>query len=158
MESGLRIVFYDGQCPFCVGWIKFLLDRDAKDHLRFASLQSDWSSRFFERNGLDQPAMDSVLVWDGQYLHAQSEAIISIAEILPGIWHGGRFIGKLPPRIRDGAYTFIAERRHDLFGKKEKCWLPSEDYRRKFLDLSDPVYKSAQDGDLPEDNTAPDNR
>lgn len=143
MENRIRVVFFDGRCPFCVGWVRFLLDRDGRDCLRFASLQSAWSRGFFERNGLKPPELDTLLVWDGQVLHAQSEAVVSIAEVLPGAWRMGRHLEKLPAGVRNRVYAFIAERRHDWFGQKPACWIPREEYRRKFLDLSDPVYKGS---------------
>lgn len=143
MESDVRIVFFDGECPFCIGWVKFLLDRDAGDRLRFASLQSKWSHNFFEEKGLPLPKMDSVLVWDGAILYSESKAIIALAEVLPGIWHFGRHIDVFSEKVRNGAYRFIASRRYNLFGRKKSCWLPGEEYKRKFLDLSDPVYETS---------------
>ena len=143
MAAGSRIIFFDGQCPFCVGWIKFLLDRDADNRLRFASLQSDWTRQFMEDRALHPPRMDSVLVWDGQELLDRSEAAVSIAEALPGIWHMGKLVRHVPLKIRNSLYDFIAERRTDWFGKSSSCWVPKDPYRQKFLDLSDPVYENS---------------
>jgi predicted DCC family thiol-disulfide oxidoreductase YuxK len=146
MEAGIRIVFFDGRCPFCVGWIKFLLDRDGANRLRFASLQSAWSARFFEERGMPHPGMGSVLVWDGEQLHKESDALIELSGVLGGIWRAGRVARHVPAGIRDGIYNFIGARRIQWFGKYDACWLPKAGERQKFLDSADPVYADAATG------------
>ncbi len=143
MEGDPLLVIFDGQCPFCIGWIKFLLDRDGDDRLRFAALQSQWTRNFLSRHGLPEPDLESILVWDGRRLLRESEALTRIAGELPGIWHLGRHAEMLPEGLRDKAYRFVAERRHRWFGHKQECWVPKEGDRRKFLDLSDTRQQSA---------------
>jgi predicted DCC family thiol-disulfide oxidoreductase YuxK len=134
------IVFFDGECPFCVGWVKFLIDRDADDRFRFASLQSDWTARFFRQHGIDPSSQpDSILVWDGDQLRSRSNALITVAEALPGIWHGMRHLDIFPRDFRDRIYAAIARNRHKLFGKYEACWVPTAAVRGKFLDSGDPT-------------------
>lgn len=137
MKAGTRIVFFDSSCPFCVGWIKFLLDRDGANRLRFASLQSGWSRRFFTDHGLRHPGMGSVLVWDGERLYRESGAVIEVLGCLGGVWQAGRWLQHIPAGIRDRLYRFIGERRTDWFGKYATCWLPREEDRAKFLDASE---------------------
>jgi len=136
MESDHLVVLYDGHCPFCIGWVKFLLDRDGNDRLRFASLQSSWTHQFLAKQGLVAPEPESLLVWDGTRLHRESEAMARLAEALPGIWQSGRHVERIPENLRNRAYRFVAERRHRWFGKKHECWVPKPGDRRKFLDLS----------------------
>jgi predicted DCC family thiol-disulfide oxidoreductase YuxK len=130
-----RIVFYDGQCGLCIGWVRFVIDRDGNDHFRFASLQSAWSKAFFEARGLGAPDLNSVAVWNGNDLLRKSEAIAEIAAHLGGAWQLGKHLMALPESVRDGAYTYIARNRHQWFKQKRECWLPKPEYRRKFLDL-----------------------
>jgi predicted DCC family thiol-disulfide oxidoreductase YuxK len=141
------IVFFDGECPFCVGWIKFLIDRDADDRFRFASLQSDWTARFLSRHGIEESLPDSILVWDGEQLRTRSAALITIAEALPGVWHGIRHLDIFPRDFRDRIYAAIARNRHKLFGKYEACWVPSAAVRGKFLDSEAPVSMKGTDED-----------
>jgi predicted DCC family thiol-disulfide oxidoreductase YuxK len=105
------LVFYDGQCPFCLGWVRFLLRRDRADRLRFASLQGDWAASFFRANGLDRP--DAALPWP---------------------WSWGRGLGILPRGLRDGLYRWIARNRYRWFGRHEQCQLPGAGEARKILD------------------------
>jgi predicted DCC family thiol-disulfide oxidoreductase YuxK len=153
MDSGKLLVFFDGRCPFCVGWVKFLLDRDGHDRLRFASLQSDWTRRFFAERNLAHPGTGSVVVWDGRWLFQESEAVAEMAAALPGIWRLLHWSRRLPRRWRDGAYRFVARRRHDWFGTYRSCWLPDRRERGKFLDLDDPVYQGGPDGTASNDHS-----
>ncbi|MGC9452071.1 MAG: thiol-disulfide oxidoreductase DCC family protein [Oceanipulchritudo sp.] len=145
MKSGQLLVFYDGQCPFCVGWVKFLLDRDGEDRLRFASLQSDWTRRFFGDRGLEHPGLESVVVWDGERIRTQSEAALALAEALPGVWSLGRHLDILPDDLRNRVYGFIADKRYKWFGKYEQCWTPKPADRIKFEDL--PETQKGENGD-----------
>jgi len=138
MNAGDLLVFYDGKCPFCVSWVKFLLDRDGYDRLHFASLQSEWTAGFFKEHGLPQPDLESVLVWDGDQLVGESEAIAVLAEALPGIWQAGRHLLLLPSGLRHKAYRFVADRRYSWFGQYDDCWVPKPEDRRKFVDLTGP--------------------
>jgi predicted DCC family thiol-disulfide oxidoreductase YuxK len=137
MDRDHLLILFDGECPFCIGWIKFLIDRDADDRLRFASLQSDWTKRFLEKQAIEQTLPDSILVWDGEHLKSRSAAIIAIAEELPGIWHGMRYMEIFPRDFRDRIYAYIARNRHKLFGKYESCWIPRPEVRGKFLDSTE---------------------
>jgi len=129
------ILFYDGVCPFCIGWVRFLLDRDGHDRLRFAALQSDWTRRFFQERGLPHPGTGSIRVWDGQHLYDRSEAAGMIARSLPGIWKLAAGLQRLPKSWRDGLYDWIAGRRYQWFGRRDQCWVPGPEVREKFLDL-----------------------
>lgn len=128
------LVFYDGECPFCVGWVKFLLDRDGDNRLRFASLQGDWARDFFRQRELEHPGMGSIVVWDGTDMYREMAAISRIGEVLPGIWRGFRFLERFPSGLRDGLYRFVAKHRYTVFGRYERCWLPQAGDRKKFLD------------------------
>jgi len=134
MKTREMVVFYDGECPFCVGWVKFLLDRDGDNCLRFAALQGDWARAFFVERSLEHPGMGSIVVWDGNRLHRETAAISRIGEALPGVWRGFRYLERLPSRVSDGIYRFVARHRYHVFGRYEKCWIPKAEDRKKFLD------------------------
>ena len=155
MTENHLIVFYDGQCPFCVHWVKFLLDRDGDDRLRFASLDSEWSDRFFTKQNLKHPGKESLVVWDKGFLKRQSEAAIALAGVLPGIWNLGRHIDIFPTRFRNDSYDFIAKNRYKWFGQYDKCWVPKLEDWRKFLDLESTGVQPANHGDTAEDDTRP---
>lgn len=135
--EGELIVLYDSRCPFCVGWVKFLLDRDGYDRLSFAGLDSSWVHDFLEQRGLPHPGMKSLAVWDGERLRRESDAVLRITAALPGVWSLIRHLDRLPANLRDRVYRFIADHRYRIFGRYERCWVPKASDRRKFLDLEE---------------------
>jgi len=127
-------VFYDGECPFCVGWVKFLLDRDGENRLRFAALQGNWATAFFEEQGMPHPGLERIAAWDGDRLHLGTAAISAIGGALSGIWRGIRYLERLPEGMREGLYRFVARHRYRLMGRYGTCWIPKTEDRKKFLD------------------------
>lgn len=128
------IVFFDGECAFCIGWVNFIIDRDSADRFRFAALQGDWARRFFVAEKLVHPGMDSMVVWKDGKLLLRSDAALAIAASLPRPlrWAEGFVI--IPRNWRDCAYNFIARRRHKWpFRRSGACRLPSADMRAKLL-------------------------
>lgn len=158
MRTDRVIVFYDGKCRFCVGWVKFLIDRDGNDRLRFAALQSDWATEFFRKQNLKHPGMESVATWDGSFLQTRSAAAITLAGALPGIWNVGRHIDIFPSRFRNSIYDWVAENRYKWFGTYDQCWLPKPDDLRKFLDLEAGEGQHAGNGDQAGNDRAPHQR
>jgi predicted DCC family thiol-disulfide oxidoreductase YuxK len=54
------IVLYDGVCGLCNRAVQFLLKRDSRDRLQFASLQSDLCRQSAKRHGIDPKGLDTV--------------------------------------------------------------------------------------------------
>ena len=135
------IVLYDGVCALCNRIVKFLLQRDRRDRLRFASLQSDFAATILKRHGADASDLDTVCVvlnheQPDERLLARSDAVISLGRELGGIWSLA-VLGKVVPRaLRNWLYNLVARNRYRVFGKYDSCMLPEGRYRRKFLDAT----------------------
>lgn len=133
------IVLYDGVCGLCNRLVQFLLKRDRRDRLRFASLQSDFTASILKRHGANPHDLDTVYVVinheePGERLLARSDAILSLGRQLGGIWSLA-VLGKVLPRfLRDGLYNLVARNRYSVFGKYDSCMMPEGRHRRKFLD------------------------
>ncbi|MCU1263907.1 MAG: thiol-disulfide oxidoreductase [Acidobacteria bacterium] len=134
------IVLYDGVCGLCNRLVQFLLKRDKRDRLRFASLQSDFTAGILKRHGANPHDLDTVYVvvnYDepDERLLARSDAILSLGRSLGGIWSLA-IVGKVLPRfLRDAIYKVVARNRYSVFGKFDSCMMPEGRYRRKFLDM-----------------------
>jgi predicted DCC family thiol-disulfide oxidoreductase YuxK len=133
------IVLYDGVCALCNRIVQFLLKRDRRDRLRFASLQSDFAATILKRHGADASDLETVCVvtdyeQPDEALLTRSDAILSLGQQLGGIWSAA-VVGKVLPRaLRDWLYNLVARNRYHVFGKYDSCMLPEGRYRRKFLD------------------------
>jgi predicted DCC family thiol-disulfide oxidoreductase YuxK len=117
------LVFYDGDCALCHGFVKFALPRTPAD-VRFAPIGGKTFRETFP-NGF---AADSVIVHrkDGRTL-VRSDAVL---EVLRLGWPRA-----IPRPIRDGIYRAIADIRRAVFGKPEKvCPIAPPELRWRLLD------------------------
>lgn len=136
------IVLYDGVCGLCNRLVQFLLKRDKHDHLRFASLQSDFAAKVLGRHGIDPKDLDTLHVVEdfeklGERVLHRSDAILRAGRELGGLWAVAASIARiLPHPLRDLAYRFVARNRYRVFGKYETCLLPEPNQRKKFLDMT----------------------
>ncbi len=141
-SSPKKVVLFDGICGLCHFFVNFLLARDHKDSLRFASLQSDFARSALQRYGVDAAALDSVFVIDNlgsphECLQAQAEAVFCALDALGGRYRRLSRIGRMLPRswVNLG-YRTVARLRYRLFGQFAACPIPTPAQRHKFLDLS----------------------
>ena len=134
------IVLYDGVCGLCNHLVQFLLKRDNHDRFRFASLQSEFTSRLLTRHGVDPHDLDTVYVLrnhdqSDETLLARSDAILYMLGQLGGVWSVAGVGSVLPRAFRDAVYKVVARNRYRVFGKHESCLLPEPKHRAKFLDV-----------------------
>jgi predicted DCC family thiol-disulfide oxidoreductase YuxK len=134
------IVLYDGVCGLCNRLNQFLLKRDARNRLRFASLQSDFAAVLLTRHGADPNDLDTVYVVKNyeaadESLLARSDAILYLLIQLGGFWSLAAVAKVLPRVMRDAIYNLVARNRYRVFGKHDSCLLPEPKYRQKFLDI-----------------------
>jgi len=139
MDMTKPIVLYDGVCGLCNRLVQFLLERDRRDHLRFASLQSDFAAEILVRHGADPLDLDTVYVvvhynLPGERLLTRSDAILSLGPQLGGVWNAVAVGKAVPLPLRDWFYDLVARNRYRVFGKEDRCLIPEGRYRRKFLD------------------------
>jgi predicted DCC family thiol-disulfide oxidoreductase YuxK len=78
--------------------------------------------------------MTALVAADGR-IYSRSDAVLRICRALGGQFRLLAAIGRFIPRLfRDGAYDFIAARRHRWFGKGDACAMPSEALRSRLLE------------------------
>lgn len=127
------VLFFDGVCNLCNGFIDFLVRRDRKRQLRFAPLQGRAASFALPAHDA-QADFDSVILVDGGLIYTRSTAALRSIAKLGGVWSGAKALLWIPTPIRDGVYRLIAKNRYRWFGRKDTCRLPSKEERALFLD------------------------
>ena len=133
IQPGERVVLFDGVCKLCNGWAKFLIRHDVEQRFRLGSVQSAEGQALLEWGGLPTDHFDSMaLIENGQIL-LRSDAVLRIVAQLPGIWRFMAWLRVIPRAVRDWCYDRIALNRYRLFGRYDRCLLPSADHRRRFL-------------------------
>jgi predicted DCC family thiol-disulfide oxidoreductase YuxK len=127
------VLLYDGLCPLCNGWVRFLLARDKAGKLRFAPLQGSSAAALLAELGPGGERPDSVvLALDGRLL-LRSEAVLRIGRLLGGPWAALAGLGRwVPAWARDALYDQVAKRRKSL-GAYAACPLPPPEWGGRFL-------------------------
>jgi predicted DCC family thiol-disulfide oxidoreductase YuxK len=137
--SSKTLVLYDGVCGLCNRLNQFLLKRDANDHFRFASLQSQFAVSLLKRYDINAVDLNTFYVLPdyeqpSQRLLTRSDAALYVLGRLGRVWRLLRIARVLPKSLRDALYNLVARNRYRIFGKHDVCLIPEERYRRKFLD------------------------
>lgn len=133
-RAAREIVFYDGHCGLCHGFVRFLLAEDRTRAFAFAPLQGEtFAASVPEATRAGLP--DSVIVRaaDGRLL-VRSTAVLHVLDTLGGAWRALAWGMRLVPRVaRDAAYDGIAAVRHRLFAPPPAaCPLVPPDLRERF--------------------------
>lgn len=128
-----RLVLFDGVCNFCNSAVLFIVDRDPKERFKFASLQSDTGQKTLREHKCD-PAIDSVVLVEGERTFLRSTAALRIARALRWPWPILFYLFILVPRVlRDAAYRYFATHRYQWFGKSDQCRIPTPELRRRIV-------------------------
>lgn len=128
------IVLFDGVCSVCSGSVLFVIKRDAKSKLKFASLQSRFGVEQMKNFNLPPSSYNSVLFISKGQLFQKSNAALEIARYLDGMWPALYIFKIVPVFIRDFIYDWIAKNRYRWFGKKDECMIPTPDVRARFME------------------------
>lgn len=130
-----RIVFFDGVCHLCNGFVDFVILRDQRRTLLFAPLQGETAQKLLQAKA-HQNARDSlmsVLFWDKGQVFSESDAVLKILTHLPRYKFLGYLGFAIPAFLRNILYRLIARYRYKLFGKRDFCRIPTPEERAYLL-------------------------
>lgn len=128
-----RIVIFDGVCNFCNGAVNFIINRDPQGLYKFTPMQSDYAKSLMDKYGIRNVGVDTfLLIKDGECF-IWTEAALEIANELSGMWYLCKVFKVVPRVLRDSAYRAFARNRYTLFGKTNKCMVPTQAYRERFV-------------------------
>lgn len=129
---GQRILFFDGVCNLCNGFVDFLIRKDSHARLLFAPLQGKTAEARLSPSV--RTSMKSVVLLEDDKIYDQSDAVLRALGLLPGPWCGLAFLKILPKFLRDAIYDRIARSRYRIFGRRDTCRVPTPHERARFLD------------------------
>jgi predicted DCC family thiol-disulfide oxidoreductase YuxK len=133
VNDASNIIFFDGVCNLCNFWVKYVIKNDPDADFYFSSLQSDFAASFLEEKNMKHDFETIILYSEGKFI-TESDAVVTILNKNGGF---NRFLSKLirpiPLSIRNGLYRYIARNRFRLFGKRDRCMIPGDDVKKRFL-------------------------
>ncbi len=127
------LVLFDGMCNFCSSSVMFIIRRDPRARLRFATLGSDAARAALERAGFHGELPDSVVLIESGRVHTLSSAGLRIARRLRWPWPLLAVFLIVPKVVRDVPYRWVARNRYRWFGKREACMTPTPEIRARFV-------------------------
>ncbi len=133
MHQQQSIVFFDGVCNLCNGFVQFILKHEVNSCYKFCSLQSDFAANFFKEKQFISSGIDSVIVYENNQFYIESEAAFKIINKLKWPYKVICIFSVFPKFINNLIYKFIAKNRYKMFGKSNFCWVMSEKTKNRFL-------------------------
>lgn len=128
------IILFDGICNMCTASVQFIMKRDPKKTFRFASLQSTVANKLLIEHKIFKDINSIILITEDGRVFEKSTAVLRIASKIKGLWKLFAILLVIPPFIRNAVYQFVAKHRYNWFGKKEKCMIPTQEQKERFLD------------------------
>lgn len=129
-----QIIFFDGICNLCNGFVQFVIKRDERNVFRFGSLQSEGVQNLLKRFGSEYHDLTSIVLLDGQNIATESDAVLKIARELRGMWSLLYAFIIVPKIVRDSVYRIVARYRYRFFGKRDSCMIPTPELMDKFIE------------------------
>ena len=129
-----KIIFYDGHCNLCNGFVNAIIKLDKKNIFLFAPLNGNHAKSLLKKNNIKNTTIDSVVLFNNNSISYKSKAVIEILISLGGIYRVLVTTKIIPRAILDWLYDIVAKNRYSWFGKEDRCMVPDKKIISKFLD------------------------
>ena len=127
------VILFDGICNFCNNAVNFVIKRDKKRRVVFATLQSETGQKLLQQYNLPLNDMESFVFIENGKASTQSTAALKVCRYLKGLWPLCYGFIIIPKFFRDGIYNWIAKNRYKWFGVRQECMIPTPDVKERFL-------------------------
>lgn len=128
------ILLFDGECSLCASSVRFILSHEREPSLRFTPRKSEAGMELCRRHGIDPDGVKSmILIREGEVI-THSDAVLAVAGFLKFPWSCAAALGVIPRWLRDVVYGFISRNRQRLSLEKQRCELPREEWKGRFLE------------------------
>jgi predicted DCC family thiol-disulfide oxidoreductase YuxK len=130
MQKAERVVlFFDGYCNLCNGAVRFVLNNENAEDLKFASLQGQTAQKY-----LPSSLPDSLVMWIDGKIYVESTAALKLIPYLKWYFQFLRIMWIFPSILRNAVYRFIAKNRIRWFGSSTYCAVMQPQWKNRFLD------------------------
>ncbi len=129
--GAMRVIFFDGYCGLCNGFVDFMMKVDRKGLFKFSPLQGEFAKSHLSQNDiLDLKSV--VILIDGK-TYRKAKGVFKALGELGGPWMAFLLLNILPSSFLNFFYDVVAANRYRLFGKRATCRLPSQEERSRFI-------------------------
>lgn len=127
------LMIFDGVCNLCNGAVRAVMAMDRRGAVRFVPLQTPYGQKLAARLGVDPLSPDSLIFIDQGQALRKAAAFAAILRRMSRPWRWLSIIDRLPRRLSDTAYDWVARHRYRLFGRRDHCVVPPQGQRARFL-------------------------
>jgi predicted DCC family thiol-disulfide oxidoreductase YuxK len=127
-----KIIFFDGVCHLCNGFVDWMIQKDQSRHFKFAPLQGETAKKYLEPQLIAD--LNSVVVYYDGEVFTEAKAIFKCFSDLPFPWKALSFLSFFPASILNFFYRIIARHRYQWFGQMDACRIPLPEERAYLLD------------------------
>ncbi|MGK0365999.1 MAG: putative DCC family thiol-disulfide oxidoreductase YuxK [Saprospiraceae bacterium] len=127
------LLFFDGVCNLCSGFVQFVIERDPTGKFRFASLQSEAGRQVLQDIDMSETELSTVVLLKDGKTYTHSDVALEMSLEIGGLWTLFYVFKIIPKVLRDKIYDWVAVNRYKWFGEKESCWLPTPELQARFL-------------------------
>lgn len=127
-----KLILFDGDCNFCNQNVLFIIKRDKYDQFKFCSLQSETAKELLKKHKIPENENSLILI-DHHKAYNKSTAALRISRHLKFPWKLIYCFIIIPKPLRDFVYTMIANNRYKLMKQTNKCIIPTDEMKKKFL-------------------------
>ena len=138
------ILLFDGHCSLCNAAVDFVLKRDAKKKLLFASIQGSEGQRVLKMYQLPPSYLETLVLVEQGQVYLGSTAALRVARLLGGGWPLFYSLIIIPKGLRDRIYQWIGTHRYKWFGRRASCIIPTASEKSCFLTEDHPLLKSLE--------------
>jgi predicted DCC family thiol-disulfide oxidoreductase YuxK len=131
--SDQPIFLFDGVCVFCSRSVRFVVRFEREARIRFVAIQSAEGRALAAEHGVDADDPDTFLFIDEGTPYPKSDGVIALFRHLSRPWRWLSVLGAVPRPIRDWMYGRVARNRYRIFGRTERCMMPTAALRARFV-------------------------
>ncbi len=127
------LMLFDGVCHLCDGTVRTVMAWDRDAVIRFTPIQSPYGRRLAQAHGLDPDVPASFLFFENGQPRARTAGFAALLRRLPAPWRWLSVIDRAPRRLADAVYDWVATNRYGLFGRRDRCRVPTAEQRARFV-------------------------
>lgn len=127
------LILFDGVCRLCNAWSRFVIRFDRKRRLKLASVQSDAGQAILAYFDYPTDEFETMLYIEEGRSYEKTDAFFRILSRMGYPWKLLTILRVVPRALRDWCYDRIALNRYRIFGKYDRCLLPTPDHAARFL-------------------------
>ena len=133
IKENNRIILFDGVCNLCSAFLQFVYKYDHKKTYKFTWIQEEKGNEILEWFQLPTDEYETIVLIENGQPYFKSKAFLNIVRNLCFPWPVLSVGVIIPNFVRDWIYDMVARTRYRLFGKKDRCLMPTGELLNRFL-------------------------